>query len=774
MLTLARWFSGLERDLQATILRLGLLTLEDLNQLFEGLANVDEWSIAGQSQRASLEEFSKWLFVETRGQPFYVMETLKVLLERGVLTSHLQNNGKWAIDFEATVLEKTKLRSILPPNVREVIRLRLVQLTSSAFALLAAFAVLGHNSAFEDACQVAGLSESDGLVALDELLISYNLTEDTLVRHEKSGNGPPSGFSFTSHSRTYYFTHDKIRDVVYSEAGEARRRLFHRRALDVLQTEGDNKNRPYAAELARHAFAAGMIEPAFRFSVKAGDDSMSLFAVRDAITQYEQALHILQRDESEKVIQMQINAVAPASTLEHLYLQSGRAYEIVNEFEKARNLYNTLRLIARDLNSKTMDCAAINRLAMLAIFERYDIEQASILLNEALPLAKQDGDSTLLAETEWNIAQVNFHAWKANVSLIHGKRALELARKLGLQELSGRSLNVLAYSRLLVGKWNEAEHYAEEGRSLYSTLNNRAMEVDCLCQIAFARICRGQLFEGVSTAQEALSISRSIENTWGQVYSAYHIAMGLLEIGSFSEALFYAQRAVINASTDKLDVFVCINLAMTGRVHRAMLNLEAAISAHKEALTMNESMKAPWTEMITSDLCVDYAMSDDWANAYTYAKQALNYRRHSPYFYVGLTQWFETEALTRAGDIELATEDVKSFGEHFAHDRRFRIPYLRSLAVLARYRGEIEQAITYLQEAEKVADEIELPGELWSIKAALGELYLALDNEELASHAFTQAAVIVRNLSNYLENGNQRVNFFESPMVRRILETSSS
>ena len=108
-LTLARWFSGLERDLHATSLRLGLLTLEDLNQLFEGLANVDEWSIAGQSQRACLEEFSKWLFVETRGQPFYVLETLEVLLERGVLTSHLQNNGKWAIDFEVTVLEHGSL-----------------------------------------------------------------------------------------------------------------------------------------------------------------------------------------------------------------------------------------------------------------------------------------------------------------------------------------------------------------------------------------------------------------------------------------------------------------------------------------------------------------------------------------------------------------------------------------------------------------------------------------------------------------------------------------
>jgi len=110
------------------------------------------------------------------------------------------------------------------------------------------------------------------------------------------------------------------------------------------------------------------------------------------------------------------------------------------------------------------------------------------------------------------------------------------------------------------------------------------------------------------------------------------------------------------------------------------------------------------------------------------------------------------EALARAGDIELATEDVKIYGEHFAHDRRFRIPYLRSLAVLARYRGEIEQAIAYLQEAEKFADEIELPGDLWSIKAALGELYLAQSKEEAASHAFAQAVVIVRKLSDYLES----------------------
>ena len=82
----------------------------------------------------------------------------------------------------------------------------------------------------------------------------------------------------------YAFTHDHVRDVAYTEAGSARRRLFHRRALEVLTEEGAP-----AAELARHAFAAGMAEETFRHSLAAGDQALALFAVQDAISHYERA-----------------------------------------------------------------------------------------------------------------------------------------------------------------------------------------------------------------------------------------------------------------------------------------------------------------------------------------------------------------------------------------------------------------------------------------------------------------------------------------------------
>src|SRR5207247_8928668 len=83
----------------------------------------------------------------------------------------------------------------------------------------------------------------------------------------------------------YVFAHQKIRAVVYAEAGEARRSIFHRRALQALQAEAP------AAELAYQALSAGLTEPAFHWSLTAGDEPMQGFAVRDALTFYEPARH---------------------------------------------------------------------------------------------------------------------------------------------------------------------------------------------------------------------------------------------------------------------------------------------------------------------------------------------------------------------------------------------------------------------------------------------------------------------------------------------------
>src|SRR5260370_25204098 len=90
------------------------------------------------------------------------------------------------------------------------------------------------------------------------------------------------------------FAHDKIRDVVYAEAGSTRRRLFHHRAFDSLQASSASP-----AELAHHAFAAGLPQTAARFSIASRDEAMRLFAVRDALSHYQQARRLLRQPDGD-------------------------------------------------------------------------------------------------------------------------------------------------------------------------------------------------------------------------------------------------------------------------------------------------------------------------------------------------------------------------------------------------------------------------------------------------------------------------------------------
>jgi DNA-binding SARP family transcriptional activator len=259
----------------------------------------------------SAVDFAEWVFNETRGQPFYLMETLKDLLERGALHPKRRAEGTWAFEVDAEHDLGQAVR--VPSTVRAVIRSRLNRLSPNAFTLLAAGAVLEHQITFERLCVIANVAEDTGLPALDELVSGRLLLEVT----------QPGAAS------AYAFVNDMIRDVVYTEAGDARRRLFHRRALDILQAAKDSP-----AVLAHHALAAGLAEPAFRHSLAAGQEALRLAAVSDAIVHFEKARQ-LARETSFVGVEFEPN-------LHDLYVLLGRGYELGGQHEQALAVYNEL------------------------------------------------------------------------------------------------------------------------------------------------------------------------------------------------------------------------------------------------------------------------------------------------------------------------------------------------------------------------------------------------------------------------------------------------
>ncbi|HEY6542748.1 MAG TPA: AAA family ATPase, partial [Ktedonobacteraceae bacterium] len=737
---LSSWLASMEHDVLLTRLVLEALSFDETLQLLHALGTGD------------IEALGKWLFAETGGQPFYVMETLKALLARGVLQRRRTTDGKQPVVFEIAASGVNALHHFLPPGVREVIRSRLDQLTPTACGLVVAGAVLGRTFTFEEVCQVANLQEDEGLSALDEVLKKRLLQE---------ASGEP-GEQRVASAGGYFFTHDKIRDVAYSEAGEARRRIFHRRALEALQVAGAP-----AGELAHHALAAGLLESAFHLSMAAGENAMQIFAVRDAIAYFEQARQLL----TERLGQRKALSALPVTVLQQLYTQLGRAYEFISEADTARAVYEAMLAFSQELDTPTMECAALNRLATLSVHERFDFAQAKALLQQALRVAESNNDITGLVETEWNMAQLSFYQFDVRAVITHGEHALLLARQLGKPELIARSLNAIALGKKEAGSWTEGEAAAEEALALYRELGNRAMEADTLCLLASILINTGRTQEGARAARFAYTISLEVENAWGQANGSYHLAVAAMEMGAYAEASALAQQCLSVAHAQNLLSWQGLGLVLLGNMYRAKMALDEARAAHLQAFEFYKVANyLPLLQMAAAELCADYALLGSWEDAHSYALQALASHDYYILLSTRLAHWYETEALVRAADSERAARDVAYYGERVSSSRRYRIPYLRALAVLAHYRGEVERAIEYLQEARRLAEEIGLPGELWSIRAALGEWYLKQGDEQQAHDNFIEAATIVHMLADALENEKHRVGFLASPLVRRMLE----
>ena len=137
-------------------------------------ASDDNLAGMGSTVPAPQPQFSQWLFKETEGQPLFLAETLKALVEDGLIQPNATGIA-WQIRQEKFA-DQAVSRRILH-GVRDIIQGWLARITPSASALLTAASVLGQDVSFLHLCRVAGLEEDQAIDALDELLDKQLLLE---------------------------------------------------------------------------------------------------------------------------------------------------------------------------------------------------------------------------------------------------------------------------------------------------------------------------------------------------------------------------------------------------------------------------------------------------------------------------------------------------------------------------------------------------------------------------------------------------------------------
>jgi DNA-binding SARP family transcriptional activator len=206
-------------------------------------------------------ELVEAIYDETRGNPLFVGEVVRLLAQEGLLTG-----GRGDVE-----------RLGVPQGVREVIGRRLDRLSDRCRQILTLAAALGREFGLVALEHVSGQGLDELLAGLDEAMTSGVISE------------VPGSLG------RLRFGHTLIRDTIYEELTPARRIGLHRlvgEALEVLYAPDPG---PHLAELAHHFFLAAPGDPAkaVDYARRAGDHALGVRAYEEAARLYDTALEAL-------------------------------------------------------------------------------------------------------------------------------------------------------------------------------------------------------------------------------------------------------------------------------------------------------------------------------------------------------------------------------------------------------------------------------------------------------------------------------------------------
>ena len=745
---LQTWLTRVRHDVACDQLNLDPLSRSETEQMIRSLLELEEGDDGGAAdgiRPQRLGRFSRWLFEETGGQPFFLAETLKALAEEGLFLTDADSEA-WRVEWSKFDEQAAGSGSPLLPQVREIIRGWLDRISAPARELLTAAGVLGQEASFDLLCRVAGVEELQALDALDELQ-----ARQLLLEAEETTRAP-------GRDPTYAFSHQKLGEVVYAEAGAARRRMLHRRAFQALQENGAAD-----AEVARHALNAGLWAEAVQHSIAAGNKAMHLLAVRVAIAHYETAWDLVEERGWPQSVS--------GADRQDLYAGLGRAYELTESWQQAQEIYQAMIAQARTIEAAAMECLGLNSLATVHVNGFQDSQQAIPFLEEARLVAERSGNRRSLAETEWNLSLTARMEQKTELARHHGEQALAIARELGHPQLLARCLNSMAYVHARLRRWATVEAYANEARDLYAAAGNRILEADSRRVAGWSKIYTGRARDSLDSLRETFAFSRQLENVWGEAECAWRMALAQLELGSYGQAITLARQAVEQARTVGYPTMVVMTQSTLGAVQRTLMALEPARETLGEVLEeTGEKGWAGFADWPLAELCALHASARDWDQAHVYARRILESREDESLLPMGLSGWYEIHALLYGGDGEIARAEVERLDKIVGNNRRFRIPLLRSRALLSQWNGDPHETIQHLQAARALAQEMGLPGEEWSILSALGDMYAEEGDQTRAQQVWQGAGDIVRDLAESIDDEELRSGFLAAESVRPILE----
>jgi predicted ATPase/class 3 adenylate cyclase len=512
--------------------------------------SADELLHALLGDDASLEPLKQLLIARTEGNPFFLEESVRTLVETGVLVG----------EPGAYHLRQALADIQVPATVQAVLAARIDHLPPEEKRLLQTAAVIGTEVPLTLLQTIAEPPEEVLQRGLAHLQAAEFLYEARLFPE-----------------REYTFKHALTHEVAYSGLLQERRRVLHARIIDALERLSPDRLAEQVDRLAHHAVRGEVWDKAVTYCPQAGARAYDRAAFREAVAAFEQALQALAHlpeDGETRVLAIELR-LALGSPLFRLG-EYRRDLTLLSEAQAlARALDDRVQLgrvlaqmtavlrLTGDLDGaiaagrQALELAAesaesaVQAQASYTLGHAYwaigDFRQAAELLRRSVEVADRESGTPIAGlriESQALLARILSALGAFAEGRRHGEEALCLATLAGSGNTPIIAHANLGHLYLSKGDLEHAVRVLEQGLALCRASGNRASLLAIAADLGYAAALQGRLVEGRALLEEAISEGIRTGGLQGQAYRAVWLSEVCRLAGRGAEAWQHARQAL--------------------------------------------------------------------------------------------------------------------------------------------------------------------------------------------------------------------------------------
>jgi class 3 adenylate cyclase/tetratricopeptide (TPR) repeat protein len=571
-----------------TQLRLDPLPPESAEALLQALLGDD----------GSLGPLKHLLIERTEGNPFFLEESVRTLVEASVLAGE---HGAYRLVQSLSSIQ-------VPATVQAVLAARIDRLPPKEKTLLQTAAVIGTDVPLPLLQALAELSEEALQRGLMHLQAAEFLYETRLFP-----------------ALEYTFKHALTHDVAYGSLLQERRRTLHARIAEALETLYPDRLAEHVDRLAHHALRGEVWGKALRYCRQASAKASARSAYREAVVYLEQALVALSHLADSRELREQ--AIDLRFELRNALLPLGEHWRIFDRLREAETLAQALD-----------DRQRLGRvfIYMVEYFRQLNnLDQAVESGQRALALATTLGDVDLQVMANFCVGSLSYDlgdyrravdclGW--NVVSLEGDRRRERFGMTGLPSVLSRAY--LSWALAELGAFAEAIAGGEEGVGIAEAADHPFSRIWAYAGIGKLYLDKGDVHRGIPVLERSLEIcqDRHISSMFPTAASRLGYAYALS--GRLTEGLPLLEQAVekaaamrIMATYSRMNVLLSEAYLLAGRVDEAM---ELAMRVLEFSRDHKERGFHAWALRLLGEIAAHRARPEvEQAESYYHAALAL-------------------------------------------------------------------------------------------------------------------------------------------------------